>query len=62
MPKLRTHFEQVPLEVVKKIVEEEIRQEKTTDKAQGSKKKKVGKGSFGASKTNGRGGNHDSSI
>lgn len=39
MLKPKTHFEQVPLEVVKKIAEKEIKQEKTTEQAQGTKKK-----------------------
>ena len=35
----KTHFEQVPMEVVRKIVEEQIRREITTEQDQGSKKK-----------------------
>jgi hypothetical protein len=31
MLKPKTHFEQVPLEVVKKIAKKEIKQEKTTE-------------------------------
>jgi hypothetical protein len=38
MVKPKTHFEQIPLEVVKKIAEKEIKQEKTTEQAQGIKK------------------------
>jgi hypothetical protein len=34
----KTHFEQVPLEIVRKIVEEQIRQETATKQAQGTKK------------------------
>jgi hypothetical protein len=35
----KTHFEQVPMEVVRKIVEEQIRREITTEQDQGIKKK-----------------------
>jgi hypothetical protein len=35
----KTHFEQVPLEIVRKILEEQIRQETTNKQAQGAKKK-----------------------
>ena len=35
----KTHFEEVPLEIVRKIVEEQIRQETTANGAQGTKKK-----------------------
>jgi hypothetical protein len=38
MPQPRTHFEQIPLEIVKKIAKEEIAPEKTTKPAPGSKK------------------------
>jgi hypothetical protein len=40
-PKRKTHFEQVPLEVIKKIVEENARQERTNtgEDARGTKKK-----------------------
>jgi hypothetical protein len=40
-PKRRTHFKQVPLDVIKKIIEENARQEKikTGEKPRGSKKK-----------------------
>jgi hypothetical protein len=31
-----THFEQVPLEIVRKIVEEQIRRETTTEQDQGT--------------------------
>ena len=34
----KTHFEQVPLEIVRKIVEEQIRQETGAKQAQGTKK------------------------
>jgi hypothetical protein len=39
MFKIRTHFEQVPLETVKKIVEEQVRRETTTNQDQGAQKK-----------------------
>ena len=32
----RTHFEQIPLEIVRKIVEEQIRGETTTEQNQGT--------------------------
>jgi len=35
----KTHFEQVPIEVVRKIVEEQIRGEITTEQDRGIKKK-----------------------
>jgi hypothetical protein len=35
----KTHFEQVPLEIVRKILEEQIRREATATQAQGIKKK-----------------------
>jgi len=40
-PKRKTHFEQVPLEVIKKIVEENARQEKVNigEEARGTKTK-----------------------
>jgi hypothetical protein len=34
----KTHFEQVPLEVIRKIVEEQILREATTEQDQGTKK------------------------
>lgn len=34
----KTHFEQVPIEVVRKIVEEQIRREITTEQDRGIKK------------------------
>jgi (2Fe-2S) ferredoxin len=34
MFKTRTHFEQVPLEVVRKIIEEQLRREKTVEQSQ----------------------------
>ena len=36
MLKAKTHFEQVPLETVRKIVEEQIRRETTTEQDQGT--------------------------
>jgi hypothetical protein len=38
MLKPKTHFEQVPLETVKKIVEEQIRRETTIERSQGNDK------------------------
>lgn len=35
----KTHFAQVPLEIVRKIVEEQIRLEKATEQDQNTKKK-----------------------
>jgi len=35
----RTHFEQVPLEIVRKIVEEQIQREKTAKQNQSTNKK-----------------------
>jgi hypothetical protein len=35
----KTHFEQIPLELVRKIVEEQIRREKTTEQDQGTGKR-----------------------
>jgi len=35
----KTHFEQVPLEIVRKIVEEQVRREKATEQDEGTKKK-----------------------
>jgi hypothetical protein len=35
----KTHFEQVPMEAVRKIVEEQIRRETATEQDQGIKKK-----------------------
>ena len=35
----KTHFEQVPLEIAKKIAEEEIKQKKPTERTQGTKQK-----------------------
>ncbi len=41
MLKPKTHFEQVPLEMIKKIVEEEVKQEKATEQARGAEKNKL---------------------
>jgi hypothetical protein len=38
MPPPRTHFEQIPLEIVKRIAQEGIAPEKTTEQSQGIKK------------------------
>ncbi len=35
----RTHFEQVPLEIVKKIVDEELQREKSLERSKAAKKK-----------------------
>jgi hypothetical protein len=40
MPKPKTHFEQVPLETVKKIIEEEVDLKKTNEPVREAKKKK----------------------
>jgi len=47
----KTHFEQVPLEIVRKIVEEQIRRETTTEQDQGVKKKTFGRRAFGGART-----------
>jgi hypothetical protein len=39
MTQPRTHFEQIPLEIVKKIAKEEIQPEETSKPAQGIKKR-----------------------
>ena len=41
MLKMKTHFEQVPLEMVKQIVEKELQREMATERARGIKKKKL---------------------
>jgi hypothetical protein len=41
MLKPKTHFEQVPLEIVRKIVEEQIRRETAREQAQGTQKDKI---------------------
>ena len=38
MRRLRTHFEQVPLAVAKKILADELKQKKAPERAQGSRK------------------------
>jgi hypothetical protein len=48
MFKTRTHFEQVPLETVRKIIEEQIRRETTTNEDQGTQKKTLEEGQLGA--------------
>ena len=35
----RTHYEQVPLEIVRKIVEQQIRRDSTIEQDQGTRKK-----------------------
>ena len=49
MLKTKTYFEQVPLKVVKKIVEKAAKAEKTTDQARSTKKKRLEKGHLVAS-------------
>src|SRR5713226_4581386 len=39
MLQLRTHYEQVPLEIVRKIVEQQIRRDSTIEQDQGTRKK-----------------------
>ncbi len=39
MLRLKTHFEQVPLEVVRKIVEDQVRLEQAAEQARGTKQK-----------------------
>jgi hypothetical protein len=39
MFRAKTHFEQVPLEIVKKIAEEEIQRKETTEQTQRPKQK-----------------------
>jgi hypothetical protein len=46
MRKPKTHFEQLPLEIVRKIVEEQSRGETTTEQAQETKKKALGRELF----------------
>ncbi len=41
IPKPKTHYEQVPLEVVKKIAEEEDTPNKTAEQLPGTKKSKL---------------------
>jgi hypothetical protein len=53
MLRLKTHFEQVPLEVIRKIVEEQIRREATTEQDQGPKNEKLENDLFGTRTING---------
>ena len=39
MPQPRTHYEQVPVEIVRKIVEQQIRRDSTIEQDQGTRKK-----------------------
>ncbi len=50
MAKPRTHFEQVPLEIVKKIVAEEIPPDATTERDPEANRKKVEKDLLGTKK------------
>jgi hypothetical protein len=52
MPRPKTHFEQVPLELVKKIVEEKIQAEKNGKRSKPGKPKKRERDLFGASSSN----------
>jgi hypothetical protein len=63
MLRLKTYFEQVPLEVVKKIVEQEEPSRKTTsDETPGAKKKKLEANGSGISRIRGQLKDHDHSI
>ena len=42
-PKPKTHYPQVPLELVKKIIESEVQQEQTLDELRKTKNKGFGK-------------------
>ncbi len=53
MPRLKTHYEQVPLEAVRKSVEEAIQQEEATERA---KKKKLEEDPLVEGSFDGRGG------
>jgi hypothetical protein len=59
MPK-KPSFEQVPLDVVKKVLEEQVRQEETTESDRGIKKKEkldqLQQLLLAASRANGKGG------
>jgi hypothetical protein len=51
MLKTKTHFEQIPLEIVRKIVEEQIWLETATEQGQGTKKKALEEDLFGDTRT-----------
>lgn len=51
MLKTKTHFEQIPLEIVRKIVEEQIWLETATEQGQGTKKKGLEEDLFGDTRT-----------
>jgi hypothetical protein len=53
MVKLKTVFEQVPLEIVRKIIEKELPRQETAKQARGTKNKSKGD-PLGASTVNGR--------
>ena len=53
MLKSKTHFEQVPLEAVRKIVEEQAAREITIKQESVTAKEKVGERSFGSSRPTG---------
>jgi hypothetical protein len=53
MLKLKTHFKQVSLEMVKQIVEKELQRQIATEQARGTKKKKLEEDLLEASTVNG---------
>jgi hypothetical protein len=57
MPQPKTHFEQVPLEIVRKIVEEQIQRETTIEQTRGTKKKVLEEDLLGVRTIKGIGGN-----
>jgi len=57
MLQTKTHFEQVPLEIVRKIIEEQIQRESMTEQTQGTKKKTLEEALLGTRTIKGMGGN-----
>ena len=57
MLKLKTHFEQVPVEIAKKIAEEQVQNEKMTEPAPRTKKIKLEEDFWGPKHGQWRGGN-----
>jgi hypothetical protein len=53
MPKPKTYFEQVPLEVVERIVEKEAKKEKASEQPRMIKNKKLREGLLAAGLING---------
>jgi hypothetical protein len=51
----KTRFEQVPLEVVKKVVEEQAKREETTESGRGTKKEELEEILVGDRQANGKG-------